>query len=60
VKSKRKLMVKILPETSKTVSNQQIENDIENYYLNLTDEDKKEDKEWTKISKDSAESFWND
>jgi len=53
-------MVKILPETSKTVSNQQIENDIENYYLNLTDEDKKEDKEWTKISKDSAESFWND
>lgn len=37
-----------------------IEKDIEAYYLSLTEKEKKEDKEWTKIAAESAKRTWND
>ena len=37
-----------------------IEKDIEAYYLSLTEKEKKEDREWTKIAAESAKRTWND
>ena len=36
-----------------------IEKDIEAYYLSLTEKEKKEDSEWTKIAAESAKSTWD-
>jgi metal-responsive CopG/Arc/MetJ family transcriptional regulator len=38
----------------------EIEKDIEAYYLSLTEKEKKEDREWTKIAAESAKRTWND
>ena len=38
----------------------EIEKDIEAYYLSLSEKEKKEDREWTKIAAKSAERTWND
>lgn len=37
-----------------------IEKDIEAYYLSLTEKEKNEDREWTKIAGESAKKTWND
>jgi len=37
-----------------------IEKDIEAYYLSLTKEEKREDREWTKVAEESAKRTWND
>ncbi len=37
-----------------------IEKDIETYYLSLTEKEKKEDREWTKIAAESAKRTWDD
>jgi metal-responsive CopG/Arc/MetJ family transcriptional regulator len=37
-----------------------IEKDIEAYYLSLSEKEKKEDREWTKIAEESAKRTWND
>ena len=37
-----------------------IEKDIKDYYLSLTEEEKKENREWTKITSESAKRIWND
>jgi len=37
-----------------------IEQDIEAYYLSLTEEEKKEDKDWAKIAAESAKRTWDD
>ncbi len=37
-----------------------IEKDIEAYYLSLSEKEKKEDREWTKIAAESAKRTWND
>ncbi len=37
-----------------------IEKDIEAYYLSLTENEKKEDKEWSKVAAESAKRIWND
>jgi metal-responsive CopG/Arc/MetJ family transcriptional regulator len=37
-----------------------IEKDIESYYLSLTEKEKKENREWTKIAAESAKRTWND
>ena len=36
-----------------------IEKDIEAYYLSLTEKEKKEDREWTKIAAESAKRTWD-
>ena len=38
----------------------EIEKDIETYYLSLTDEEKKEDREWAMIATESVKRAWND
>lgn len=38
----------------------EIEKDIEAYYLSLTEKEKKEDREWTRISAESAQRTWDD
>ncbi len=38
----------------------EIEKNIEVYYLSLSKKEKKEDKEWLKITKESAKRIWND
>ncbi len=35
-----------------------IEKDIEDYYLSLTEKEKKEDKEWTNVAEESAKRTW--
>ena len=37
-----------------------IEKDIEAYYLSLTEKEKKEDNQWTKVAEESAKRIWND
>jgi metal-responsive CopG/Arc/MetJ family transcriptional regulator len=37
-----------------------IEKDIEAYYLSLTEKEKKEDREWTKVAEENAKRTWND
>jgi len=37
-----------------------IEKDIEAYYLSLSEKEKKEDREWTKVAEGSAKRTWND
>ncbi|MEK6681576.1 MAG: ribbon-helix-helix protein, CopG family [Nitrospirota bacterium] len=37
-----------------------IEKDIEAYYLSLTEKEKKEDREWTKIAAESINRTWDD
>ncbi len=37
-----------------------IEKDIEDYYLSLTEKEKKEDSEWTKVAEESAKRTWDD
>lgn len=37
-----------------------VEKDIEAYYLSLTEKEKKEDKEWMKITAESAKRTWDD
>ena len=37
-----------------------IEKDIKAYYLSLTEEEKKENREWTRITSKSAKRIWND
>ena len=37
-----------------------IEKDIKAYYLSLTEEEKKENREWTRITAESAKRTWND
>ena len=36
----------------------EIEKRIEEYYLSLSEDEKKEDKEWTKIAAESAKNLW--
>ena len=38
----------------------EIEKNIETYYLSLTEEEKKEDREWTRIAAESVKRTWND
>lgn len=38
----------------------EIEKDIEAYYLSLTEKEKKEDREWTRISAESSQRTWDD
>lgn len=37
-----------------------IEKDIEVYYLSLTEKERKENREWTKIAAESAKRTWDD
>ena len=54
------LIEEILRDWLSVSKKKAIENDIRAYYLSLTEEEKKENKEWTEIAAESAERTWND
>jgi len=54
------VMEEILRDWLSRSKKEAIEKDIEAYYLSLTEEEKKENREWTKITAESAKRTWND
>ncbi len=54
------VMEDLLRDSLLKVKKRAIEKDIESYYLSLTEKEKKEDREWTKIAAESAKRTWND
>lgn len=54
------VMEEMLRDWLITSKKRAIEKDIEAYYLSLSEEEKKEDREWTKIAAESAKKAWND
>lgn len=54
------VMEEMLRDWLITSKKRAIEKDIEAYYLSLSEEEEKEDREWTKIAAESAKKAWND
>lgn len=54
------VMETILREGLRHVKKRAVEKDIETYYLSLTENEKKEDKEWTLMAAESAEGLWDE
>ena len=54
------IMEEILRDSLQKSKKRAIEKDIEAYYLSLSEKEKKEDMEWTKIAEESAKRTWND
>ena len=54
------LMEEILRDWLAVSKKKAIEKDTRAYYLSLTEEEKKENKEWTEVAAESAERTWND
>ena len=53
-------MEEILRDWLMKSKKREIEKDIEAYYLSLSKTEKKEDREWTAISAESAKRTWDD
>jgi metal-responsive CopG/Arc/MetJ family transcriptional regulator len=58
--SRSQLIEYALDNWCKEQKKQKIEKQIEAYYLSLSDEDRQEDRQWNRISSESAESLWED
>ncbi len=54
------VMEELLRDSLLKSKRREIEKDIEAYYLSLSEKEKKEDREWTKIAVKSAARVWND
>ena len=54
------LMEEILRDWLSVSKKKAIEKDIKAYYLSLTEEEKKENKEWAEAASESAKRTWND
>lgn len=54
------VMEEILRDWLMKSKKREIEKDIEAYYLSLSKTEKKEDREWTAISAESAKRTWDD
>ena len=54
------LMEEILRDWLSVSKKKAIEKEIKTYYLSLTEEEKKENEEWTEVAAESAERIWND
>jgi len=57
-RSRSKLIEDILRSWYMEQKRSEIEKEIEEYYLSLSEDEKKEDKEWTKIAAQSAKHLW--
>ena len=53
------VMEEMLRDSLLKVKKRAIERDIEAYYLSLTEKEKKEDREWSKIAAESAKRTWD-
>ena len=54
------VMEELLRDSLLKSKKREIEKSIEAYYLSLSEKEKKEDRDWTKIAAESAERTWND
>ena len=54
------IMEEMLRDSLMKSKKRAIESEIEAYYLSLSEKEKKEDREWTKIAAKSAKRTWND
>ena len=54
------VMEEILRDWIQKYKSAEIEKSIEDYYLSLDKEEKREDKEWARISSENAAGTWND
>ncbi len=54
------LMEEMLRDSLLKSKKRAIEKDIEAYYLSLSEKEKKEDREWTKVAEENAKRTWND
>jgi len=54
------LMEEILREWLSVSKKKAVEKDIRAYYMSLTKEEKRENKEWSDAAAESAERIWND
>jgi len=55
-----KILEELLRDSLIRIRKQKIEEEIKNYYQSLSETEMKEDKEWSKISAESAKRLWND
>ena len=59
-RSRSQFIEKILDDWQKNQKVQQIEKEIEEYYLSLSREEHEEDREWSTIASESAHHLWED
>lgn len=54
------IMEEMLRDSLRKSKKTAIEKEIEAYYLSLTEKEKNEDREWSRIAAESAKRTWND
>ena len=60
VRSRSQLIEKILRKWHEEKKRREIENKVEQYYLSLSNEEREEDRKWSKIAAKSAKHLWED
>jgi metal-responsive CopG/Arc/MetJ family transcriptional regulator len=58
--SRSQFIEKILAQWHRNLKKRELEKQVEDYYLSMSDEEKREDREWDKISSDSSVHLWED
>ena len=60
IRSRSQFIEDILRKWHKEQKRKDIENQIEDYYLSLSDNEQEEDRQWTEIAASSAQQLWKD
>ena len=60
IRSRSRLIENVLRSWYQQQKKREIESQTEQYYLSLSDEERKEDREWTEIAAKSAEHLWEE
>lgn len=60
VRSRSQLIENVLRDWYRKQKEREIENQIEQYYLSLSNDEKNEDRQWTKIAAESAKRLWEE
>ena len=60
IRSRSQLIEKILIDWLTEQKKREIESQVEEYYLSLSDEERTEDRDWNKIASRSAQKLWED
>ena len=59
-RSRSQLIEDVLSKWQIEQKKRQLESQIEKYYLSLSDEERKEDRQWSQIAAESARHLWED
>ena len=59
-RSRSQLIENVLRDWHRKQKEREIENQIEQYYLSLSNDEKDEDRQWTKIAAESAKRLWEE